>query len=85
MATIVKRPSGKWQATVRKDGQSRSKSFLKRADATKWACETELSADRGLLTPDLSVNASEMTLGEVLRKYRDNITSEKRCADACSD
>ena len=81
MATIVKRPSGKWQATVRKDGQSRSKSFLKRADAAKWARETELSADKGLLTPTLGVKASEMTLGEVLRKYRDSITSEKRCAD----
>ncbi|NOD37080.1 MULTISPECIES: site-specific integrase [unclassified Ruegeria] len=81
MATIVKRPSGKWQATVRKDGQSRSMSFHKRADATKWARETELSADRGLLTPALCVGASEMTLGEVLRKYRDDVTSEKRCAD----
>ncbi len=68
MATIVKRPSGKWQATVRKDGQSRSKSFLKRADAAKWARETELSADRGLLTPALSVSASEMTLGECAAK-----------------
>ncbi len=81
MATIVKRPSGKWQATVRKDGQSRSKSFLKRSDATKWARETELSADRGLLTPTLGASTSEMNLGEVLRKYRDNVTSEKRCAD----
>lgn len=81
MATIVKRPSGKWQATVRKVGQSRSKSFLKRSDATKWARETELSADRGLLTPTLGASTSEMNLGEVLRKYRDNVTSEKRCAD----
>ena len=47
MATITKRPSGKWQATVRKDGKSRSKSFSKRADATKWARETELNAESG--------------------------------------
>jgi integrase len=39
MATINKRPSGKWQATVRRDGRSRSRTFSKRADAAKWARE----------------------------------------------
>ena len=81
MATVVKRPSGKWQATVRKDGRSRSKSFLKRADATKWARETELSADRGHLALTPGAAAPEMTLCEVLAKYRDEVTSTKRCAD----
>jgi integrase len=81
MATVVKRPSGKWQATVRKDGRSRSRSFQKRTDAMKWARETELSADRGLLTPASGAGAPEMTLSEVLRKYRDDVTSMKRCAD----
>lgn len=81
MATITKRPSGKWQATVRRDGKSRSKSFSKRADATKWARETELSAERGsTLYPSVTA-MSETTIGQVLERYRDEVTAKKRCAD----
>ncbi len=47
MATIIKRPSEKWQATVRNDGQSRPKTFLKPAGAAKWASEIELRAKEG--------------------------------------
>lgn len=81
MATIVKRPSGKWQATVRKDGQSRSKSFVRRADAAKWARETELKAERGELAQAFHLDVPTMTLCEVLTRYRDVVTSTKRCAD----
>lgn len=81
MATVVKRPSGKWQATVRKDGQSRSKTFAKRADATKWARETEIIAEQGQLNLSPFSAAPEMTLSEVLVKYRNEVTSTKRCAD----
>jgi len=79
MATVNKRPSGKWQATVRKDGRSRSQSFSKRADAVSWARQTEIQAERGVLKP---VDAIEpMSFGEVLTRYRDAITSLKRCAE----
>ena len=81
MATVVKRPSGKWQATVRNDGRSCSKSFTKRADATKWARETELQAERGEWQKASTHTAEVMTLGDVLRRYRDEITTKKRCAD----
>ena len=46
MATINKRPSGKWQATVRRAGRSASKTFTKRADALKWARDAETEAER---------------------------------------
>ncbi|CUH47439.1 site-specific integrase [Ruegeria atlantica] len=46
MATINKRPSGKWQATVRLAGRSTSKTFTKRADAVKWARVVETEAER---------------------------------------
>ncbi|WP_171211839.1 site-specific integrase [Ruegeria sp. HKCCA5426] len=81
MATITKRPSGKWQATVRKDGRSRSKSFTKRADATKWARETELGAERGDLHRASDAVISDMTVRQVLERYRDEVTAKKRCAD----
>ncbi|WP_422050342.1 tyrosine-type recombinase/integrase [Shimia sp.] len=81
MATAVKRPSGKWQATVRKDGRSQSKSFLKRSDATKWAREAELRTDQGQLVSARNAEIPEMTLSEVMNRYRDDVTSAKRCAD----
>jgi integrase len=81
MATVNKRPSGKWQATVRRDGRSQSKSFSKRADAIKWARETELQAEHGGLQDSAMRTVSKMTLGQVLERYRDEVTSTKRCAD----
>lgn len=69
MATVVKRPSGKWQATVRKDGRSQSKSFLKRSDAAKWAREAELRADQGQLVSARNAEVPEMTLNEVMNRY----------------
>jgi integrase len=79
MATITKRPSGKWQATVRKDGTSRSKTFTKRADATKWARETELRAERGDWHHGKATERGTMTVGQVLSRYRDEVTAQKRC------
>ena len=81
MATINKRPSGKWQATVRRDGRSQSKSFSKRTDAVKWARETELRAEHTGLHDTATSNVCVMTLGQILERYRDEITSAKRCAD----
>ena len=60
MTTVLKRPSSKWQATVRKDGQSRSKSFQRRADAMKWAREA--------LGRYLLVLTSETWVTEALRE-----------------
>lgn len=81
MATLNRRPSGKWQATVRKDGRSHSKSFTKRADAAKWARETELQAEQGMLQHMAANVGTNMSFGQVLEQYRDHVTSTKRCAD----
>lgn len=81
MATVNKRPSGKWQATIRKDGRSRSQSFTKRADAVKWAREAELLSERGHLQHAPMLAADRMSLGDVLERYRDTVTSQKRCAE----
>lgn len=51
MATINKRPSGKWQATIRRGGRSSSKTFSKHADAVTWAREAEVRAERNGVNP----------------------------------
>lgn len=45
MATIRKR-IGKWQAQVRRRGQTKSRTFLQKADAQRWAKQTEIEIDR---------------------------------------
>lgn len=82
MATINKRPSGKWQATVRRDGRSRSRTFSKRADAVKWARKAEQQAERGEWQAR-SVGNSESeirTLADALRRFREEVTPLKRSA-----
>lgn len=81
MATVNKRPSGKWQAIVRKDGRSQSQSFTRRADAVNWAREMELQAERGHLRDAPMLASERMSLGDVLVRYRDTVTSLKRCVD----
>ncbi len=89
MATINKRPSGKWQATVRREGRSASKSFIKRVDAVRWAREMEMQADTGALTRAAAHKPSKCTMGEALIVFRDTVTPthrsgdrEARCIDA---
>lgn len=78
MATIVKRPSGKWQATVRHDGKSCSKSFTKRSDATKWARETEILAELGSGLHMISPPSQTVTLAQVLERFRDDVVPTHR-------
>ena len=48
MSTIVKLPSGRWRAQVRRNKKYVSRAFLRNADTTTWAMETELAIDKGL-------------------------------------
>lgn len=76
MATIVKRPSGKWQSTVRRDGRSRSQTFTLRKDAVKWARDTEQQAERGDV-----VDARQLrlhTFSSVLCRYKNEVTPGKK-------
>ena len=77
MATIRKHRS-KWQAIVRRKGQgSSSKTFHIRRDAERWAREQELKLDNstfGKLSPQ------EVTLADLLVRYRDTITVTKKGA-----
>jgi len=79
MATIRKL-RGKWQAMVRRKGLApRSKSFDKRTDAEKWARDLEAQVDVAGFIADTRL-AEQTTLGQILSRYRDEITPMKRSA-----
>ena len=78
MATITKRKSGKWTAEVRTHKKYISKTFLKKANASNWAKEIEYQLDREQYE-DFSESV-RITLGELITRYRDEITSTKKGA-----
>ena len=79
MATFRKR-NGKWQAIVRqKNIGTVSRFFIKKTQAIKWALEQEEHRERGVFG---SIGSSEVTLGELLQRYREEITPAKRGAEA---
>ncbi len=76
MATI-RRLRGRWQAMVRRRGvPPRCKSFDQRTDATRWARSLEAEADRSGWLADTRF-AERTTLGELLARYRDQVTPTK--------
>jgi integrase len=80
MATIRKL-RGKWQAMVRRKGLApRAKSFEKKADAERWARDLEVQVDASGVLPDTR-QAEQTTLADVLRRYRDEVTPQKRGAE----
>jgi integrase len=65
---------------VRRRGVApRCKSFDKRTDATRWAREIEAEADRSGWVADTRL-AEKTTLGELLTRYRDQVSPTKRSA-----
>ncbi len=80
MATIRKRRE-KFQVQVRRMGsRPQSKSFHTLRDAREWARQSEVRADRRDL-PDDPKALQRVTLGELVRRYRDNVTIKKRSFD----
>jgi integrase len=79
MATIRKRGT-RWQVQVRRKGEHpQSKSFINRKDAEAWARQTEIQADRRELPQDPR-QLERYTLGELVIRYRDTVTPNKRAA-----
>ena len=77
MATIRRRGS-RWHVQVRRGGgHQATRSFLKRADADRWARETEAAADRWAFGFDPAA-LKQFTLADLLDRYRDEITPRKR-------
>ncbi len=79
MATIRKL-RGRWQGQVRRKGMKpRAKSFDSKSEAEKWARNLEAELDRCGSMPDARL-AEQMTVHELLTRYRREITSVKRSA-----
>lgn len=70
-----------WQATVRRAGRSASKTFIKRADAVKWARDAETEAERtGIFGQRAMVGADVVqafTLADALRLLADEQAGER--------
>src|SRR4029453_17686919 len=80
LATIRKR-GHKWQAQVRRSGhRGVSRSFILRKDALAWAMEMEIRADQSELPLDNKI-LSRITLSEIVIRYRDTVTVNKRGCD----
>lgn len=80
MASIRKRQD-KWQVQVRRQGMpTKTKSFLKKDDAIKWARQQELNFDKGLVDP-VSLLASQ-PLKLLLERYEKEITPQKKSKES---
>ncbi len=67
MATLRKRSNGHWQARVRKANQSITKTFINKADAERWAKQTEVELDKGSFV-NLGL-AERTTFAEIIERY----------------
>jgi len=79
MANITKLRSGKWRVQIRSHNKYISKSFLKKAHASMWAKEIEYQLDRDQYE-DFS-DTARISLGELITRYRDEITPHKKGRD----
>jgi integrase len=76
MATIRKR-AGKWQAQVRRKGETFSRTFMQKADAQRWANQAELDADRKGLQADLA-SLRRITVADLVVRFRDAVIPKRR-------
>lgn len=80
MATITKR-GNRWEVQIRRKGYpSQTKSFLLKSDAQEWARYIEQQVDRRSLPYDPR-KLDNITLKELLEKYRDEVIPQKRSPD----
>ena len=75
----IRKQKGKWQCIIRKKGHPHIyKTFLSKADCNTYAQESERNIERGLFE-DMT-EANQTKLKDVLVRYRDEITIEKKGA-----
>jgi integrase len=80
MATIRKRGL-RWQAQVRRQGHAPvSRTFTLKGDAQAWARSREAELDRNADVAIIDRQLMVMTLGQVLERYRAEVTPSKRGA-----
>ena len=76
IATIVERFNRGWKARIRnRRVPALSKTFTRKADAMKWARNTEILIEQVNFT---HTNNKLITLKDILESYRKEVTSKKR-------
>ncbi|OAN55123.1 hypothetical protein [Magnetospirillum moscoviense] len=79
MASIRKR-SGNWQVQVRRaDQKTISRTFAKKVDAVAWARGKEAELDVAE-QPEHVVELATTTLADLIERYRDTVTPNKKSA-----
>ena len=79
MASFRKR-NGKWQVQVRRSGsEPQTRTFRSKEDAQVWARMIEARMDRADL-PDGQKELKSLSLGDLLVRYREEITPRKKSA-----
>ena len=80
MASFIKR-NGRWTARVRKTGYPETtQTFANKASALQWSQRVESDPDK-FLTEQVSADHQLVTLGDLVRKYGDEVTSTKKGRD----
>ena len=84
MATFTKRQSKigvRWEARIRKMGYpTQTRTFSYKTDAVEWAGKIERQIERGVFTN--SKHARVKTFGEILERYSEEVTPQKRGASS---
>ncbi len=81
MASISKRGSGWFAQVRRKSHPHQHRSFRTRREAVAWAKAREVELDS--TTPrSLGLSATEVTLGDIVRRYMAEVTPTKRGAES---
>lgn len=75
MATIRKRPNGRWQAIIRRTNVKASKAFDRKADAEAWARRIEHDAELGRAGLPGKVRG---TVGDLIDRYEREVWPVKR-------
>ena len=80
MAYFNKR-NGRWTARVRKTGYPETtQTFANKASALQWSQRVESDPDK-FLTEQVSADHQLVTLGDLVRKYGDEVTPTKKGRD----
>jgi len=72
MATIRKKGNLQWHVQVRKKGYpTQTRTFTNKADAERWAKETEVAIERGLFFD--RTKAEKTTISELIERYKRDV------------
>jgi integrase len=75
----IRRRGDKWQVQVRRSGlRSIARTFHTKKDAEAWARQMEVLGDKNELPTKPPTELGQITLGELVEPYRDEVSSRKR-------